>query len=173
MVVFYLQGNDWMTLVFDHRNSGRDNSYPRVLSQRSTGTMSSDDCIFCKIVKGAIPCHKLFENEHVLCFLDIGPLSVGHCLVIPKEHGEQIDNLSDTTLAAIGPALKQAKIATGVPACNVLQNNGKLAHQEVMHVHFHVIPKTSEDDGLGVGWNGIKEKPDFPSLLETMRNRIQ
>ena len=112
--------------------------------------------IFSKIIKGEIPCHKVYEDAHVLAFLDIGPLSRGHTLVIPKEEAATLDKLSDESAAAIGrvlPRLCRAVLkATGATAFNVLQNNGAEAHQAVFHVHFHIIPKFADGSGLGVGW---------------------
>jgi histidine triad (HIT) family protein len=115
-----------------------------------------NETIFDKILSGTIPCHRVFENEHVLAFLDIGPLSRGHTLVIPKERAAFLHELSDEASAAIGRALprlcRAVLRATGATAYNVLQNNGRAAHQVVMHVHFHIIPRFS-DSGLGIGWN--------------------
>jgi histidine triad (HIT) family protein len=115
--------------------------------------------IFSRIIAGEIPCHRVYEDEHVLAFLDIGPLSEGHLLVIPKEAKAQIDELSDESAAAIGrvlPRLARAVMkATGATAYNILQNNGAAAHQAVMHVHFHIIPKRGSA-GLGIGWNAGK-----------------
>jgi len=116
------------------------------------------DTIFGKILRGEIPCHRIYEDEHVLAFLDISPLSRGHVLVIPKEPAETLDKLSDDAAAALGrvmPRIARAVIAvTGVRDYNVLQNNGTAAHQAVHHVHFHIIPKTG-DTGLGIGWKPI------------------
>jgi histidine triad (HIT) family protein len=114
------------------------------------------DTIFGKILRGEIPCHKLYEDERVLAFLDVSPLSPGHALVIPKEPAVTIDQLSDESAAAIGRVLPRLARAimrvTGTSDYNVLQNNGSAAHQFVMHVHFHIIPKPSHDEGLGIGW---------------------
>src|SRR5512143_1783691 len=107
------------------------------------------DTIFGKILRGEIPCHKLYEDERVLAFLDVAPLSTGHTLVIPKEPAPTIDLLSDESAAAIGRVLprlaRTIMQATGTKDYNVLQNNGQPAHQFVMHVHFHIIPKPSHD----------------------------
>ena len=114
------------------------------------------DTIFRKIIEGEIPCHKVYEDDRVLAFLDISPLSPGHTLVIPKEPAETLDALSDESAAALGrvlPRLCRAVIeVSGADAYNVLQNNGAPAHQAVMHVHFHIIPKMKDGDGLGIGW---------------------
>lgn len=112
--------------------------------------------IFTKIINGQIPCHRVYEDEHVLAFLDIGPLSKGHTLIIPKEEKAQLHELSDDAAAAIGrtlPRIARAVLkATGATAYNVLQNNGAEAHQAVFHVHFHIIPKYADGTGLGLGW---------------------
>ena len=114
------------------------------------------DTVFGKIVRGEIPCDKVYEDEHVLAFLDINPLSAGHTLVVPKEPAETMASLSDESAAALGrvlPRLCRAVVAaTGVKEYNVLQNNGSGAHQAIAHVHFHIIPKPSPHEGLGVGW---------------------
>ncbi|MEO0477122.1 MAG: HIT family protein [Planctomycetota bacterium] len=107
-------------------------------------------CIFCKIVAGEIPCHKLYEDEHVLAFLDVHPLSAGHKLVIPKGHYQAVEQMPDEVGAAIGrcfPRLGKAILeATGSTDWNILQNNGEPAGQEVMHVHFHLIPRKAGTD---------------------------
>lgn len=112
--------------------------------------------IFDKILDGEIPCHRVYEDEHVLAFLDIGPVAPGHTLVIPKERKAFLHELSDEAAAALGrvlPRLCRAVLAaTGASAYNVLQNNGSDAHQAVFHVHFHIIPRMGSQ-GLGIGWN--------------------
>lgn len=109
-------------------------------------------CIFCKIVKGDIPSFKLFESERVLAFLDIQPLSQGHALVVPKAHGSKLTDIPDDQLEEILPVAKKLANAIGAENYNILQNNGRLAHQEVDHVHFHMIPKPNQQEGLGIGW---------------------
>ncbi len=114
------------------------------------------ETIFTHIISGKIPCHKVLENELVLAFLDIAPLSPGHTLVIPKVPARTLDEVPAETAAALGLALVQVaravKTVTGCAAYNVLQNNEAAAHQAVFHVHFHVIPKPSESAGLGLKW---------------------
>lgn len=114
------------------------------------------ETIFSKILRGEIPAHKLYEDAQVLAFLDIAPLSSGHAVVIPKEPAPTLDLLSDDSAAAIGRVLprlcRALQTATGTREFNVLQNNGRLAHQAVDHVHFHIIPKPDDAQGLGVKW---------------------
>lgn len=118
------------------------------------------ETIFSKIIRGEIPCLKVYEDQHVLAFLDIAPLSRGHTLVIPKEPAATVDQLSDEAAAAIGrvlPRISRAVLkATGATAFNILQNNGAAAHQAVFHVHFHIIPKFDNGTGLGIRWDSQK-----------------
>jgi histidine triad (HIT) family protein len=120
------------------------------------------DTIFGKVIRGEIPCHKVYDDARVIAFLDIGPVSWGHTLVVPKEPAVTLDQLSDESAAALGRALpricRAVMQATGATAYNVLQNNGSVAHQAVMHVHFHIIPKHNDDPegGLGIGWPSDK-----------------
>ena len=114
------------------------------------------DTIFKKIIAGEIPCHRVYEDDEVLAFLDINPLSRGHTLVIPKEPAETLGDLSDDSAAALGRVLprlcRAVAQASGATAYNVLENNGAAAHQAVRHVHFHIIPKQADGSGLGIGW---------------------
>jgi histidine triad (HIT) family protein len=113
--------------------------------------------IFSKILAGEIPCHRVYEDDKVFAFLDIVPMSEGHTLVVSKEEAPTLDKLSDESAAAIGrvlPRLSRAVLrATGATDFNLLQNNGQSAFQEVMHVHFHIIPKQSKEVGLLIGRN--------------------
>ena len=115
--------------------------------------------IFDRILAGELPCHRVYEDEHVLAFLDIHPISRGHTLVIPKERAACLHELSDAASAALGRALprlcRAVMRASGTAQYNVLQNNGAAAHQAVFHVHFHIIPR-SGSAGLGIGWQPAK-----------------
>ncbi len=129
------------------------------------------DTIFAKIIAGEAPCHRVFEDDQVLAFLDIFPISRGHTLVIPKEPAVRLHELSDASSAAIGavlPRICRAVLrATGAVDYNILQNNGAAAHQAVMHVHFHIIPKYADGSGLGVGWKPAKLDGDEAAALAT------
>jgi histidine triad (HIT) family protein len=101
------------------------------------------------MVAGQIPVTKIYEDEVILAFLDIGPISDGHTLVIPKKHFEKLHDCPDELLARVGSRL--GKIAKAVAAgmnsqgYNVLCNNGRAAGQLVEHLHFHIIPRNSGD----------------------------
>jgi histidine triad (HIT) family protein len=135
------------------------------------------DTIFSKILRGDIPSHKVYEDDLVLAFLDIGPLSFGHTLVIPKEEATTLDQLSDESAAALGRVLprlcRAIKVVTGTEQFNVLQNNGPMAHQAVFHVHFHIIPKPSVDRGLGMEWRSTKlDQAEGAKLAAALRREM-
>ena len=129
------------------------------------------DCIFCRIVAGAIPCYRLFEDEYVLAFLDVGPVAAGHSLIVPKRHYETLDQIPESDGALLAALLQAAPrlgravtAATGTSAWNLLQNNGRSAGQAVGHVHFHIIPRTA-DDALGYRWPAGKLDRDHAERL--------
>ena len=134
------------------------------------------DCIFCKIIAGEIPSARVYEDDQVLAFLDIRPLQPGHTLVIPKDHHAQVADMPADTMADLGRALP--KIAKGVAASadvdgyNILQSNGKVAGQEVGHVHFHVVPRR-KGDGLGFRWkHGAYGEGEMDDWRERIANAI-
>ncbi|CAJ1019512.1 putative Scavenger mRNA decapping enzyme C-term binding/HIT domain containing protein [Leishmania utingensis] len=118
------------------------------------------NCIFCKIITGEIPCAKVAETSRAFAFMDINPLSRGHVLVIPKQHAEYLHELDMEGAAEVGVLLAKTSRAVagsdGSMQYNVLQNNGPLAHQEVPHVHFHIIPKRDGETGLKIRWDTVK-----------------
>ncbi|ODV70097.1 hit family protein 1 [Hyphopichia burtonii NRRL Y-1933] len=131
---------------------------------------SSASCIFCKIIKGEIPSLKLIETKLSYSFLDIQPTAEAHCLVIPKYHGAKLHNVPDEYLADILPVVKKLTKVLNLDTnntpegegYNILQNNGRIAHQVVDHVHFHLIPKKDTETGLVVGWPA--QETDFDKL---------
>jgi histidine triad (HIT) family protein len=139
--------------------------------------MSDMATVFDKILDGEIPCHRVYEDDHVLAFLDISPLAPGHTLVIPKQRKAFLHELDDESAAAIGRVLprvaRAVMAASGATEYNVLQNNGRGAHQAVFHVHFHVIPKI-EHRGLGINWlPGSIDSAEARELLERMHASLE
>jgi len=108
--------------------------------------MEKDDCIFCKLAKGEIPCSKIYEDEGFLAFLDIKPVSHGHILIIPKKHVVWMDEASDELISKIFILTKKimAAIKSGLKCDYVLES---VAGNEVPHFHIHLIPRYF-DDGL-------------------------
>ena len=117
--------------------------------------MSVNDCVFCKMVAGQIPVTKIYEDDAVLSFLDIGPISDGHTLVIPKQHFEKLHECPAEILgqlaSRLGKIAKAVVAAMGSEGYNVLCNNGRAAGQLVEHLHFHIIPRDA-DDGVFNRW---------------------
>ena len=112
--------------------------------------------IFARIIAGEIPCHRVYEDDHVIAFLDVAPLATGHTLVVPKEAKATMGELSDDSAAALGRVLpricRAVCAATGTTEYNLLQNNGAQALQSVPHLHVHIIP-FHPDRGFKVQWN--------------------
>jgi histidine triad (HIT) family protein len=133
-------------------------------------------CIFCKIIAGQIPCHKIFEDDAVLAFLDIGPLVRGHTVVIPKAHHATIMEVPPELLAQVTkrlPAITHAVLsATGTHACHLLVNNGSEAMQSVSHLHFHILPR-KDGDNFRIPWNaGTLGKEEGAALSHEISAKI-
>ncbi|OZJ05227.1 hypothetical protein BZG36_02319 [Bifiguratus adelaidae] len=133
------------------------------------------DCIFCKIVARKAPANVVFENEHVLAFLDLQPLTKGHTLVIPKTHYK---NLTVTPpeemarLASVLPKIANAVTqAVGTSDYNIMQNNGAAALQVVFHLHFHIIPRFVDQPIGGKGFR-IQRKRADPEEAKMIKNLI-
>lgn len=124
-----------------------------------------EDCIFCKIAQGLLPCHKVYEDEQVIAFEDISPVSEGHTLVIPKRHAENLFEITGEDLTAvhlagrkIAKAIQKALAPSGVA---VLQLNGRGANQIVMHYHLHLIPRAAGGPALPVSsWDASDGDPE-------------
>ena len=114
-----------------------------------------DDCIFCKIATGKIPSATVYEDSHFRVILDINPATKGHCLIIPKEHFDNIYDLDGETagkLFSLATCIARAmRDALGCDGMNIVQNNGEVAGQTVFHFHMHLIPRYA-DDGVKLGW---------------------
>jgi histidine triad (HIT) family protein len=115
-----------------------------------------EECLFCRIVAGAIPCARVYENDHVLAFLDINPVTPGHTLVVLKGHYPTLLDVPPREAGNLFPALQivAAALRTELRAegFHCLQNNFSAAGQTVFHAHWHLIPRAAHD-GLEL-WTG-------------------
>ncbi len=106
-------------------------------------------CIFCKIIRGEIPCSKVLETDDALAFLDIRPVNKGHVLLVPKAHHADLTELPDALAASVAsllPRLCRAVVqATNADGFNLIVNNGEVAGQTVFHGHWHLIPRHHGD----------------------------
>ncbi|HKS90150.1 MAG TPA: HIT family protein [Stellaceae bacterium] len=134
---------------------------------------AAPDCIFCKIVAGAVPCFKLCEDAATLAFMDINPVHDGHALVIAKEHYPTVFDIAPEAIAAVArtarlvaQAVNQAVAPDGL---NLVQSNGSGAAQSVPHFHIHVLPRWS-GDRLLVNWT---PKPGDMAQIAAIAERIR
>ena len=139
--------------------------------------MSAEPSIFTLIIRGQIPSHKVYEDDHVFALLDINPFSPGHTLVVPKEEAVTLDAMSEESAAALGRALpricRAILAATGVDSYNIVQNNGESAGQTVDHVHFHIIPKRRDGRGLSFSINSSSlNEEDGAEMAERIRSHL-
>ena len=130
--------------------------------------MSAQECIFCKIASGQIPAVKIYEDEIVVAFLDIGPISDGHTLVMPRQHFEKVHNCPPELLGQIwtrlGKIAGAVVSAVGADGYNVLSNNGRAAGQVVDHLHFHIVPRKT-GDGVFAQWPSYKYRPGQVEII--------
>jgi len=134
------------------------------------------DCVFCKIVKGDIPCAKILETEELIAFLDINPVRPGHTLIVPKIHAETLFDLPPDSaekvvraMQHVGRALMKATNAAGM---NVIQNNYPASGQEVPHIHWHLIPR-HDGDGLKFWPQGsYTSMEDMSAMAKSVRDAL-
>lgn len=137
----------------------------------------SNRCVFCRIIEGKIPAHRVYEDERVLAFLDIHPSAPGHTLIIPKAHVSRVEDLPEELARALFAALYmlvgRVQEAVGAPASTIGINNGRESGQEVPHVHIHVIPRHAGDRGgiiQGVARGGARPgERDLAAVAERIR----
>jgi len=132
-------------------------------------------CLFCSIVAGDIPCQKIYEDESVLAFLDIGPVSEGHSLIVPKNHAENLQAGSSAdaeklmaVIYAIAPSILRA---VGADGYNLGMNHGECAGQDVMHTHLHIMPRKN-----GVARSFVKTHPsqaELSIIAEKIREELK
>lgn len=114
------------------------------------------NCLFCKIVEGEIPSYKVWEDEYVIAFLDIFPISFGHTLIIPKTHSKNYLELSLSLwshMGLIAQKIAKAHLALGAEGTNLLVTQGEVAGQSIFHTHWHIIPRR-EGDNIKLGGSG-------------------
>ncbi len=122
-------------------------------------------CVFCKIINKEIPSYTLYENDYVICFLDISQATKGHTLVVPKKHVQNIFELDEIEAAEIMKATVLVsnilKEKLHVENINLLNNSGVLAGQTVMHFHLHVLPRYGNDE---IDFHQVEHEPNFEDL---------
>jgi len=138
---------------------------------------AKDDCIFCKIVAGEIPCFKVYEDDRALAFMDISPLSKGHLLVVPKKHCANIlemdPDLYGYLCSLVAKLARAVNAALAPDGMNVQQLNGKAANQVVMHVHVHLVPRW-HGDGITISeWELVPGNMDeISAIAEQIKGKL-
>ncbi|GBC76196.1 putative HIT-like protein [bacterium HR07] len=129
------------------------------------------ECIFCKIVRGELDAHKVYEDSETMAFLDRYPMTDGHTLVIPKVHAERLSDLppelAGKLFQTVQKVTEQIARALGAPAFNIGFNDGRAAGQAIPHLHCHIIPRFPGDGGGSM--HSIISTPQKRSLEETHR----
>lgn len=134
-----------------------------------------ETCIFCKIVRGEIPSHNIYEDEMYIAFLDIAPLEPGHTLVVPKTHCTSFVELPDESAHALGMAIagvsRRLKAVLAPAGFNLMSNSGERAGQVVMHAHFHIVPRAAGDGRLN--WHPAESnQEELTKLADKVRRAV-
>ena len=144
--------------------------------------MPVSECIFCRIVAGTAACQEIYRDEATLAFMDIHPANEGHCLVIPKEHFEQVFDMPPAAFGTVASTVR--KVARAVNevlrpgGISLVQANGELAGQSVLHVHVHVLPRRAGDDLL-INWDRARDddqrfdRDRIAEIAERLRSRLR
>lgn len=127
-----------------------------------------DECIFCKIIQGGIPCFKVLDDDGVLAFMDVNPVAPGHVLIVPKHHFKDIMETPPEwvgkAFAGAGRVARAVRKTLAPDGINIVQANGPGAKQSVFHLHVHVIPR-GMDDGLAMNWELVPGDMDAIARL--------
>ena len=135
-----------------------------------------EDCIFCKIARGDIPCTSVFESEELIAFLDISPVNKGHTLLVPKAHMETLFDMpagiGETLFAAMKQVGSAVMKATGAEGLNVVQNNYSAAGQQVPHVHWHLIPRFADAGYTAWPQGAYQDMQEMAALADAIREKL-
>ena len=128
-------------------------------------------CVFCKIIEGAIPSYKIYEDEKCLAILDISQATLGHTLVLPKKHFDDIFDIDEETVMHLAKIVNKiakhyAKVLPDIAGINILNNNREKAGQTVMHYHIHIIPRYLNDDLVDMKFTDHSQSSCYQELLD-------
>ena len=140
----------------------------------------SESCIFCKIIRGEIPSHKVYEDEKTLALLDINPTAPGHTLLIPKAHVSNVEDLTledaESLFRALHKIVGGIQKAMDAPASTIGVNNGRESGQEIPHVHIHIIQRPKKNGMTRLSSAGRfkpRSKECFEKIAEKIREEIR
>ncbi|MFV0380557.1 MAG: HIT family protein [Anaerorhabdus sp.] len=128
-------------------------------------------CLFCKIINNELPCHKIYEDDYTLAFLDINPATFGHTLVVTKEHIARLEDASEDSLNHLTNTMllvaKKIKNTCNPKGFNYLSNSDEISGQQIDHLHFHIIPRYDKNDGFEV--KHTPQEIDLKEVLEKIK----
>ncbi len=132
-------------------------------------------CVFCEIVNGNIPCYKIYEDDNFLAFLDLSQATLGHTLVVPKKHYENIFDLDENLplLKVVSKIAKALKKGLGISDLNIVNNNGPLAGQTINHFHIHLIPRYEGDKVSFIFGENKISNDEFKTLVNKITKEIK
>lgn len=134
-----------------------------------------ENCIFCKIIAGKIPSHKVYEDDFGLAFLDIHPTTKGHTLVLPKKHVPNLEEIEENDLCLLIKTVKKVghllNKGLKVQGYNLIENNNPVSGQIIPHIHFHLIPRR-EGDGLRLWGQGNYAPGEAEEIIKRLRGRL-
>lgn len=136
-----------------------------------------EDCVFCKIVKGEIPSHRVYGDDDAVAFLDVNPVTEGHVLVVPRDHAGTLTDMEPSSVPPLFAAAREVaaalESALDPAGLNLIQNNGGAAGQEVPHVHVHLVPRYSPGDGVDVTWRaGELDDDRAAEIVDEVRGEL-
>ena len=143
------------------------------------GSSGEDDCIFCAIVAGSAPASVVYDDADLLAFMDIGPVTPGHLLVIPKRHAPYLADLDEATGArmfTVAMRLARALRASGLrcKGINLFLADGEAAFQEVFHTHLHVFPRFAGDSfRIDADWSNAPSRAELDAIAAQVREAYE
>jgi diadenosine tetraphosphate (Ap4A) HIT family hydrolase len=136
----------------------------------------SEPCVFCEILRGNEPASFTYQDDTVVAFMDVQPITHGHMLVVPREHAVLMGDVNETVAMRTFKVARQlaalARHTLGATGVNLLVMDGEVAFQDVPHFHVHVIPRYP-GDGFSLTFPKTYEYPPSRAELETIANAIR
>jgi histidine triad (HIT) family protein len=133
-------------------------------------------CTFCSIVEGESPAHVVHSDEHAVAFMDLLPMTPGHCLVVPRRHVADIWSLDDTVAGQVmrtaAAVARRIRDRLGAPGLNLLNNNGRAADQSQFHFHIHVIPRYGNDQLLHPWERRFGNPAHIAAVAQVLRGEV-
>jgi histidine triad (HIT) family protein len=130
-------------------------------------------CIFCAIAAGDAPAHSIYEDDLTIAFLSIHPAAPGHTLVVPREHAPHLWDLTDVAAAALGRSLRDVSLLLESElrpdGMTIFQTNRDAGWQSVFHTHFHLVPRTKDDELVPPWTDAFADEAELDAMSSRLR----